>query len=81
MRVKDANKRDTGFIGKYWVSRVDRRAMGDCLVLEFEDPIARGAIAKWAEDMRENGYEKVYSDVMKKLDKITVEDDVNECRR
>ncbi len=67
MRSKEEIKRDKGFIGKYWVGRVDRKPVGDCLVLEFKDPIAHQAIIQWAEDMRKNGYEKVYTDIMKKI--------------
>lgn len=56
-----------GFKHKYIVSRVDRRPIGEALVLEFEDPVNHPAIHAWALTMKQDGYNKVHDDIMKKL--------------
>lgn len=39
----------------------------DAIVLEFDDPIASGAILHWGVSMRNKGYEQVYKDIWVKL--------------
>lgn len=39
----------------------------DCIVLEFDDPIARVGIKAWIKEMRAQGFERVYEDVIEKL--------------
>ncbi|MBX9877662.1 MAG: hypothetical protein K2Y22_04320 [Candidatus Obscuribacterales bacterium] len=39
----------------------------DCVVLEFDDPIARVGILAWAKEMKLHGYEKVYEDVIRRM--------------
>lgn len=45
----------------------------DCIVLEFDDPIARVGIKAWSKEMRAQGYESVYEDVIERLKPYTGE--------
>lgn len=44
----------------------------ECIVLEFDDPIARLSIRHWAAQMCRQGYTEVYRDVMKKLSETSI---------
>lgn len=64
--------KDKGLEDRYEVvKRTNPNKQLDCIVLEFDDKIAREAIAFWALKMREHGYECVYQDVKQKLLGIT----------
>lgn len=61
-----------GIYAKYIVDRVDGKDIPNgCVVLEFNDPIARPAILNWANRMLDAGYEQVYIDVIAKLSEIS----------
>lgn len=62
------NDKNKGLYGKYKVERVDGKPIKDgCIVLEFNDPIARKVIFRWARYMRDAGHFQVYEDVLDKL--------------
>ncbi len=57
-----------GLFKKYEVRKLSNPTKKiDSIVLEFDDPIARVGIRAWAEEMKRQGFEQVYEDVMKKL--------------
>lgn len=57
-----------GLFKKYEVTKLSNPDKPlDCIVLEFDDPIARVGIKAWAKEMRAKGYERVYEDVIEKL--------------
>ena len=57
-----------GLYKKYEVIKVDNPAKEiDCIVLEFDDPIARVGIEAWANEMLSMGYEKCASETIGKL--------------
>jgi hypothetical protein len=59
---------EKGLFQKYEVKKLSNPDKNlDCIVLEFDDPIARVAIQAWAEEMLGKGHRQVYEDVMKKL--------------
>lgn len=49
------------------IKRINPLKELDCIVLEFDDPIARVGIKAWAEEMKKQGYETVYNEIMTKL--------------
>lgn len=55
--------REEGLKHKYHVERVDGKPLGQCIVLEFDDPNAWPALTVWAETVRANGYERLSDDV------------------
>lgn len=59
--------KDKGLYKKYEVTRVDGKPMEGCIVLEFNDKLAREAIHKWSVDMYLAGNTKVFEDVQKEL--------------
>ena len=61
--------KEEGLKEKYLVTRTDGKPVGDCIVLEFKDPIARRGIEEWAIRMLVAGYTQVYYDVNEKLSK------------
>ena len=63
-----AHKKSLGLYKKYKASRVDGKKIGDAIVLEFKDPIARVGINAWATAMRQAGYFEVFKDIIQKLD-------------
>jgi len=63
--MSDDKKR--GLYNKYKVERNDGKPVGDCIVLEFDDPIAREGIDAWKNAMLCAGYEQVYWDVKRAL--------------
>lgn len=70
--MSDKNK---GLYKKYHVTKLSNPNEDiDAIVLEFKDQIAREGITAWAEEMKKNGYEEVYTDVMKKLKGYTKEE-------
>lgn len=60
---------------KYRVERADGTPVGQCVVLEFADPIARIGIATWARAMRLAGYTQLADDVFALLREIGTDDE------
>lgn len=59
---------EQGLIRKYEVIKLDNvQKPMDCIVLEFDDPLARIGIKAWAEEAKKRGYEKLHADVERKL--------------
>ncbi len=56
-----------GLYQKYKVEKLSGRPIGDCIVLEFDDPIAKDAIVTWAKSMRDAGYVQVWKDIVTKI--------------
>lgn len=57
--------KDEGLKEKYWVSRVDRKPVGRCFVLDYEnDPFAKSALLAYA-DACEKEYPKLAEDLRK----------------
>lgn len=57
-----------GLISKYEVKKINNPNKNlDCIVLEFDDPIARQGIYAWAEAMNKAGYSKCAAQVFAKL--------------
>lgn len=54
-----------GMYEKYFVERNDGKEIGPrgCIVLEFDDPSAWGAIARWAVEMKIEGREQLAREV------------------
>lgn len=78
LKAKYTVMKNTGKTEKVGMSQVDAvciKMVEDCIVLEFNDPIARKGIIAWANAMREEGYHQVYRDVMDKLNLFTKEED------
>ena len=72
--------KNLGIYKKYDVTKISNPTKKmDCIVLEFDDPIARVALRKWAEEMIANGYLKCGEETIEKLDKIeqTIENSKN----
>jgi TusA-related sulfurtransferase len=62
--------KEKGFQTRYEVRKASNPAKQmDCLVLEFDDPIARKGIRAWAEEMRRQGYEACANEVFEKLER------------
>lgn len=59
--------KEKGLYKKYNVSRTDGKPVGDCIVLEFEDSVARDGIAAWADSLRRQGYKQLSIEVWHKL--------------
>jgi hypothetical protein len=60
-----------GFVQKYQVLKYKNpQKRIDCIVLEFDDPIARKGIQAWAEAMNDAGYHKCAAQVLAKLCRI-----------
>lgn len=60
--------KEQGLFKKYEVTKLSNpEKVIDCLVLEFDDPLATQAIATWAAEMRRAGYVQV---IEMKLDYI-----------
>lgn len=60
--------KNIGLFKKYEVKKLSNPEKElDCVVLEFDDPIARQALEFWAELMRKNGYSEVHKDTIEKL--------------
>lgn len=63
------DEKEKGLYGKYKVEKISNPEKKiDCIVLEFDDVIARTGIMAWAEDMAHHGYEVVLLNVMDKLE-------------
>lgn len=63
--------KERGLITKFEVKKLTNPAKTiNAVVLEFDDPIARAGILAWAKEMNRHGYEKVYDEVITKLDNI-----------
>lgn len=56
-----------GLFQKFKVSKIGSNKQVDAIVLEFDDKIGRVGIHAWALEMRNQGYEKVATDVFEKL--------------
>ena len=60
--------------GLYWKYEVQKLSNPnkkiDCIVLEFDDPIARSGIRAWALQMIASGYVECGREVIEKLDRI-----------
>ena len=57
--------KDKGLLIKYEVTKVSEpNKQINCIVLEFEDPIARVGIKSWAEEMGKNGYIRLEEEVL-----------------
>lgn len=57
-----------GIYKKYEVTKISNPEKKiDCIVMEFDDPIARVAIEVWADEMAQKGYLAVAKDVYRKL--------------
>jgi len=66
-----------GLYQKYVVTKIsDSKKKMDCIVLEFNDPIARDAIRYWAGLMIVEGYGKCGQQVIEKLG-MTMEKMIN----
>lgn len=62
--------KDTGLEDRYQViKRSNPNKEMDCIVLEFDDQIARVGIFYWAKLMQAHGYDKVYEETMAKMRK------------
>lgn len=60
--------KEKGFELKYKVTKLSNQTKKvDCIVLEFDDPIAREGIRAWAKAMNEAGYHKCATQVLDKL--------------
>lgn len=59
--------RNRGLIGKYHVSRVDGKPVGDCIVLPLEDPNSWDALMTWANVVEWDGYKELANDVRMKV--------------
>ncbi len=63
--MREQNK---GLYQKYEVKKLTNPAKEiDCIVLEFDDPIARIGIAAWADEMERFGYISAANDAREKL--------------
>lgn len=61
-----------GLFKKYSITKISNPDKEiDGIVLEFDDPIARAALFKWAKIMKSEGYVKVHDDVIRKLNEHT----------
>lgn len=59
------------FYQKYEVKKISNpEKKMDCVVLEFDDPIARKGIQAWAEEMLKQGYHRAAAGVLAKLTNI-----------
>lgn len=59
--------KDKGLYKKYEVTKLNNPTKKlDCIVLEFDDPIARVGIRAWADAMAKNGYYACATEVMRK---------------
>jgi len=57
-----------GLLQKYEVKKLSNPTKEmDCIVLEFDDPIAQIGIRAWAEELHERGYTLLALDVISKL--------------
>ena len=65
------DNRDKGLYEKYHVERADGKDVGECIVLEFDDPNARAGILTFANSVLEDGYEELYYDLIDKLNDYT----------
>ena len=62
-------EKSKGLYQKYVVKKINNPDKEiDCVVLEFDDPIARDGIWAWCGAMKRNGFVKCAEDTMKKLD-------------
>lgn len=62
------SEKNKGLFRKYSVIKLDNvNKEMDCIVLEFDDPIARKGIKAWAQAMTEAGYFKCSQEVLNKL--------------
>ena len=60
-----------GLVKKFEVTKLSNPEKKlDCIVLEFDDPIARRGIQAWAEAMLEAGYHRCAAEVLGKLLRI-----------
>jgi hypothetical protein len=65
-----SDKQD-GLYQKYVVQKIKNPEKKlDCVVLEFDDPIAIVGIKAWAKEMFKNGYHQVAEDVWTKIEKL-----------
>jgi len=62
-----SNRKDKGLHDCYEVRKLNGKPLGRCIVLEFDDKIARRAIKAWSYYMREEGYELVANDIVEIL--------------
>jgi len=57
-----------GLLKKYQVSKISNPKKDlDCIVLEFDDPIAREGLKAWAHAMNDAGYVKCAQQTLKKI--------------
>lgn len=54
---------DRGLYGKYDVRRRDGKPVGQCFVLEVDDPFTHEALLVWADSVRKAGYSELAKDV------------------
>lgn len=54
---------DRGLYGKYDVHRRDGKPVGQCIVLEVDDPLTHEALLVWAASVRKAGYSELAKDV------------------
>lgn len=72
--------KDLGIYQKYEIKKLKNPSWnGRAIVLEFDDPIARKGIKAWAEEMRENGYYKVFDETMILLENYELKDKLKEA--
>lgn len=63
-----SDKRSQGIELRYEVKKLTNPGKElDCLVLEFDDPIARVGITAWADEMFRQGYFKIAAQIYSKL--------------
>ncbi len=61
-------EKEKGLYGKFFVQKInnpDKKI--DCIVLEFDDPIARIGIEAWGKECIIKGYKKLGHEVLEKL--------------
>lgn len=68
-----ADDKEKGLYNKYNVTRTDGKPVGECIVLEMDDPYTWLAIRVFADRMKACGYNKLYKDLTAKLNKRTAE--------
>lgn len=66
-RPSPEDKKSQGIFHIYNIERVDGRPMGDCIVLEFDDPNSAPALLTWADTVEEAGFSKLAENVREKL--------------
>lgn len=59
-----ADNKERGLYEKYKVERTDGKSIGQCFVLELDDPNSWDALIIWSNTLRHDGYEELAWDVI-----------------